>query len=313
MSTKRTPAVAKFSQRFPDEAACLEHLKRVRYGERLTCPSCKKDAQFYRVSTRRAYSCEHCGFQIYPTAGTPFENTRTPLRDWFWVMNMFCTTRNGVAAKEVQRQLGVTYKTAWRMCNLIRQYMGYVDGDADIGGKGRVVEADEAFVGGKDKIGHDDKTAILGMVERGGDVVTRVLDGRTIEHIVPEMLETIRPETRVMTDEGRVFKELKHEHAYQHRSVNHSANEWVRGDIHTNNIEAFWGLVKRSINGTYITVSKKWLQTYLSEVEFRYNLRKQPNLMFDLLLMAFPAPGEAHPITSPTIKRRKTYSLDETF
>ena len=97
------------------------------------------------------FTCEHCGYQVYPTAGTPFESTRTPLRDWFYVMFLFCASRNGVAAKEVERQLGVTYKTAWRMCNLIRKYMGYVDGDYPIGGPGKTVEADETFFGGKDK------------------------------------------------------------------------------------------------------------------------------------------------------------------
>jgi transposase len=307
MSTKRTPTVVQFMKRFPDEAACLEHLKRIRYGERHACEKCGRDAAFYRVKSRRAYECEHCGYQVYPTAGTPFENTRTPLQDWFWVMFMFCTTRNGVAAKEVQRQLGVTYKTAWRMCNLIRQYMGYVDGDNRIGGGGGgapVVEIDHAYIGGHDKEGEGDKAIVLGMAERGGDVVTRHIPDRTRKSVVPHLLTWVRHGSRLMSDDERVFNVPELEAYYRRGIINHSAGEYVRGDIHTNTIETFWGVVKRSINGTYIHVSKKWLQTYLSEAEFRHNLRKQPHLMFDLLLQAFPRPGEAHPITSPTIKRR---------
>ena len=130
--------------------SCLEHLMRVRFGERLTCFKCQKQATYYRVKERRSFVCEHCGYQVYPTAGTPFESTRTPLRDWFLRHVPFCASRNGVAAKEVQRQLGVTYKTAWRMCNLIRKYMGYVDGDFPLGGPGKTVEIDETFIGGKD-------------------------------------------------------------------------------------------------------------------------------------------------------------------
>ena len=125
----KAPTVRQFLSRFPTEESCLEHLKLVRFGERHECEKCGKDAQFYRAAKRRSYACEHCGFQVYPTAGTPFHRTRTSLQDWFYVMFLFCTTRNGVAAKEVERQIGVTYKTAWRMCHEIRKYMAVVDGD----------------------------------------------------------------------------------------------------------------------------------------------------------------------------------------
>jgi len=305
MTTKRTPTVVAFMKRFPTEDACLEHIMRTRYGERLTCAKCGKDARYYRVTTRRAYSCEHCGNQIYPTAGTPFENTRTSLQDWFFVMFLFCTTRNGVAAKEVERQLGVTYKTAWRMCNLIRQYMGYVDGDNRLGGGGGgapIVEIDHAYIGGHDKEGEGDKAIVLGMVERGGDVLTRHIPNRSRRVVIPTITTWVRHGSRVMSDDEKVFNVPDME-IYRHEYVNHSEGEYVRGSVHTNNIEAFWGIVKRSINGTYVHVSKKHLQAYLSEIEYRYNLRKQPHLMFDLLLQAFPKAGEDHGITSPTIKR----------
>lgn len=282
-----------FKARFPDDDACLEHVMRVRYGDRFDCPKCGREAHYYRVKKRRAYECEHCGNQVYPTAGTPFENTRTPLTHWFQVMHMFTTTRNGVAAKEVQRAIGVTYKTAWRMCWLIREYMGYVDGDDPIGGSGApIVEADKAFIGGVDhgmKGPVGDKTIVLGMVERGGDVITRIVPNRSQEAIHPHILRKVRQGSRLATDEAHAFKGLG-DSGFTHETLNHRAKEYARGEWHTNTIEAFWAMVKRTIGGTHVWVSRKYLQTYLREVEFRWNLRKHPSMMFDLLLASFPRP-----------------------
>ncbi len=286
---QKTSKIREFQKRFPDEDTCLDHLMRTRFGERLKCFKCQKDARYYRVKARRSFECEHCGYQVYPTAGTPFEKTRTGLRDWFYVMFLFCATRNGVAAKEVERQLGVTYKTAWRMCNLIRKYMGYVDGDFPLGGHGKTVEADETFIGGRDLNGApDDKAIVFGIIERGGDVVTRHVVARTKRHLIPHIVKIVKPGSKINTDEASNFKLLKERYGFDHEMVDHSAKEYVRGDVHTNSIESFWSQVKRGINGTYIWVSKKHLQTYLHEFEYRHNLRRQPALMFELLLQAFP-------------------------
>jgi hypothetical protein len=283
------PNIRQFQKRFPDEETCLVHLMRVRFGQRLTCFKCLKEATYYRVNGRRCFECEHCGYQVYPTAGTPFESTRTPLRDWFFVMFLFCSTRNGVAAKEVERQLGVTYKTAWRMCRLIRAYMAYVDGDGPLGGPGGgIVETDKTFIGGKDEAGEDDKAVVLGMVERGGDVITRVVMDRSARSVVPHIVRFVRRGSKIATDEAAAFRSLKERHGFDHETVDHSMEEWVRGNIHTNTIESFWAAVKRGINGTYIRVSKKYLPLYLCEFEYRHNLRHAPYLMFDCLLQAFP-------------------------
>src|SRR5215831_3008838 len=226
---KKGPNIGEFNKRFPDEDTCLNHLMRTRFGDRLTCFQCQKDATYYRTKKRRSFTCEHCGYQVYPTAGTPFESTRTPLRDWFYVMFLFCASRNGVAAKEVERQLGVTYKTAWRMCRLIRIYMGYVDSDYPLGGPGKTVEADETFIGGKDEMGHDDKSVVLGVVERGGDVVTRVVQMRTKDHLIPHIVKFVKPGSKINTDEGSNFKLLKERYGFDHEMVDHSAKEYVRG------------------------------------------------------------------------------------
>ena len=286
---RKGPNIQAFNRRFPDDDSCLNHLMRIRYGERLTCLKCQKQATYYRVKGRRSFVCEHCGYQVYPTAGTPFESTRTPLRDWFFVMFLFTTSRNGVAAKEVQRQLGVTYKTAWRMCNLIRKYMGYVDGDFPIGGPGKTVEADETFIGGRDLDGApDDKAVVLGIVERGGDVLTRHVLGRHHTDMLPHLAHYVKAGSKIYTDDWSGYDALTERHGFEHEAINHSAKEYVRGDVHTNTIEAFWSNVKRGIKGTYVHVSKKHLQTYLREFEYRHNLRRMPWLMFDCLLAAFP-------------------------
>jgi transposase len=179
MSTK-APTLHQFQDQFPTEEICLDHLMRTRFGIQHECGSCGRLAKFYRVKARRSYACEWCGYQVFPTSGTPFDRTRTPLCDWFFVMFMFCTTRNGVAAKKVQRDLGVTYKTAWRMCHQIREYMGTLDSDDPLGGPGEMVEIDETIIGGSVS-GMGNKTIVVGMLERGGELVSRVITRRTRE------------------------------------------------------------------------------------------------------------------------------------
>jgi hypothetical protein len=277
---------------FPDDDACLAHLFSVRYGPDPMCPKCGEVGKFHRLSKMPAYTC-NCGHHIHPMVDTPFLRTRTPLQKWFYAMYLFTTTRNGVAAKELQRQLGVTYKTAWRMAREIRIYMGWVDGDASLGGRGRgIVEIDKAFIGGKDKMGEDDKAIVLGMLERGGEVLTRVVPNRHIKTVTPAILEWVRLGSRIATDDASAYSRLV-KHGYRHETVNHRAEEWVRGDIHTNTIEAFWAMVKRTIAGTHIWVSPKHLPKYLAEIEFRWNLRKSPSTMFPLLMASFPLPSPA--------------------
>ncbi len=170
--------IKQFLEAFPDDDACLAHLFETRYGQEPVCPKCGQIGTFHKLKKLPAYTC-NCGHHIHPMAGTPFERSRTSLKTWFYVMFLFCATRNGLSAKEIQRQIGVTYKTAWRMGHEIRKYMGWVDGDTRLGGVGRPpVEVDKTFIGGYDKRGHDDKKIVLGMVERKGDVVTRVLPNR---------------------------------------------------------------------------------------------------------------------------------------
>ena len=289
MKTK-SPTLRQFLEQFPTEEACLEHLMRTRFGDRHDCSRCGRNAHFYRVRTRKVYSCEYCGNQVAPMADTPFERTRTPLRDWFHVIFLFCTTRNGVAAKEVERQLGVTYKTAWRMCHEIRKYMGAVDGDHILGGFTKQVEIDETIIGGKIEASKgvmSNKTFVLGMLERGGNVVTEIVSNRRRNTLLPIIKDTVRPYSIIHTDEHTAYQTIK-ANGYYHETVNHSAEQYVSPTgSSVNAIEGFWAAVKRGINGTHIHVSQKHLAKYLGEFEYRWNMRQTPHLMLNRLMVSF--------------------------
>jgi transposase len=171
--------------------------------------------------------------------------------------------------------------------------MAWVDGDAPLGGPGGgIVEADEHWVGGRDRgrgSSRGDKTIVFGMLERGGEVVTRVIPDRSEMSTTPLVKEFVRPGSRLVTDDWTAYRRLAEE-GYTHERVNHSAKEYVRDEWHTNSIEGFWSMVKRTIAGTHIWVSPKWLHVYLGEIEYRWNLRKREGLMFPLLLAAFQKP-----------------------
>jgi len=167
-----------------------------RYGMKGACPKSGKVTKWHRLRKHPAYECQWCEHHLHPMAGTPFQRTRTPLQKWFYVMFLFCMTRNGVSAKEIQRQLGVTYKCAWRMGHEIRKYMAYADGDRPLGGNA-VVEIDKTFIGGKDKRGHDDKYIVLGMVERGGEIIMREVPNRGEFAVVPPIKQWVKQGTRV--------------------------------------------------------------------------------------------------------------------
>jgi transposase-like protein len=274
-----------FFKMFPDDDACLDHLFLTRYGAEPVCERCGQIGAFHRLTNQPAYTC-NCGHHIHPMAGTPFERSRTPLQKWYYAMFLFTTTRNGVSAKEIQRQLGVTYKCAWRIAYKIREYMGWVDGNDRLGGGGTIVEADTAFVGGKDKMGEDDKAIVVGVVERGGKVMTRVIPSRRSVTVSGSVADAVKSDTYIATDEGSEFNKLR-QHGFIHATVNHRQGEYVRGWIHTNTMEGFWAWLKRGINGTHVWVSPKHLPVYLGEFEFRFNLRTQGELMFPILLQSF--------------------------
>jgi transposase len=283
-----------FQAEYPDDDACLAKIMEIQYGGTATnCPVCKERRQFHPMTKRRAYACQVCGHHIYPCAGTIFHKSRTNLTKWFFAMYLMTSTRHGVAAKEVERQLGVTYKTAWRMCHELRKLMASADYHGPLGGKGKHVEIDETLVGGaarrhgKGK-GRDRKVMVFGMVERKGRMrAGTVPDDKvfTLESIIGGHVE---PGTTVSTDGHRSYMDLGR--VYDHGVVNHSAGEYVRGIHHTNSIEGHWSLFKRAVRGTHVHISSKHAWKYISEFSYRHNMRHSHLAMFNLLVHAFALP-----------------------
>jgi transposase-like protein len=206
-------------------------------------------------------------------------------------MFQFCASRNGVAAKEVERQLGVTYKTAWRMCHEIRKYMAVVDGDEPVGGFGRAVEVDETFIGGYQRDGQDcsNKTIVIGAMAKGGDIITRVVPNRRRTTLLPVVQQSVLPHSEIHTDTLPAYQTLRAHNRYGHKTVNHDAGEYVcsKSGATVNGIEGFWAQLKRGINGTHIHVSEKHLPKYLGEFEFRHNRRHVAYSMLDELMLSF--------------------------
>lgn len=278
-----------FDAEFPNDDVCLETIKEQRFpGGVAPCKKCGVDRKHYRVSGRTAYACDHCGNHIYPLAGTIFEKSTTSLRVWFQAMYLMGSTRCGISAKQIQRETGVTYKTAWRMFRQIRTLLS-----EDITLEGSSVEMDEMYVGGKRKgfggrpgLGDKKKTPVIGIVERTsgkGRVIAKASQRVNQETMLGMVKEYVLPASTVFTDEFASYDHLK-DHGYTHHRIQHSAKVYVMGDIHTNTIEGFWSLVKRGIGGVYHAVSQKYLQSYLDEYSFRYNRRDQGNLIFTSIL-----------------------------
>ena len=281
-----------FQQQFPDDEACLEHLMQIRFGGTETdCPKCGEHSKFYRMTRERAYVCQHCKHQLHPTAGTFMERSRTPLHKWFLAMYLFSTSRHGIAARELQRQLGVTLKTAWRIAHKIRKHMAETDGEWPLGGPGGGdVEADETYVGGKVKgkgRGYKGNKAVLfGMLERGGDVMLKVVPNVRKKTLQPIIKENVEKGSTVHTDELKSYSGLD-KAGYEHETVNHGAGEYVAGGCHVNTMEGFWARLKLSIRGTHVHVSGKHLEKYAKEFEYRYNRRKRPERIFLDLVSSF--------------------------
>lgn len=290
MASKLT--VKQFFARFPNDDACLTHIMEVRYGLRHVCGACGVESTFHKLTERRAYSCANCGHHVYPCAGTVFQDSRTSLQSWFYAIYLFVTTRHGVSGKELERTLGVTYKTAWRMGQQIRKLMATADGFEMLQGH---VEADEAYVGGhrpgKRGRGAEGKTIVMGLKEREGRIVTEVIPNVKKATLRDVVLRNIAEGTIVSTDELMSYGLLEGD-GYQHGQVTHSQKLWsyydYRHDVthHTNNVESFWRLFKKSIAGTHIHVSAKYMDRYLKEFTFRSNHRAMENAMFDLLIGA---------------------------
>ncbi|HEY5237167.1 MAG TPA: IS1595 family transposase, partial [Rhizomicrobium sp.] len=238
-----------------------------------------------------AWLCNACSpsntnYRFSVIAGTIFENTKYPMREWFRVIHMMLTSKKGVSALEIHRVIGTgSYQTAWSMCHRIRAGLADQKFRKLIG----IVEVDETYIGGHDKNRHwdkkkggvggegSDKFIVIGAAQRKGNIVARVIENTKTETFESFVREFVSDKVSVLaTDEHSSYRRLSPD--YPHHAVRHQAKNYVVGAIHTNTIEGFWSLIKRGVVGTYHKVSRKYLPLYVAEFEFRYNNRNNADI-----------------------------------
>ena len=281
-NTQRTYTAKQFETQFPNDDACLEWLKNRRWPNGIECPVCKRITKYHKLTKRPVYECDRCGHQVSPLAGTIFHKSTTSLKIWFDAIHEMATTRSGFAAKALQRKHGVTYKTAWRMYKQIRTLLD--ESPPIFTGE---VEIDETYIGGvrrgKRGRGAEGKVAVIGIIQRQGKVMATVIPNVKRSTLLPYVAENISSDAVLYTDEFPSYDHITR-FGYKHKRIQHCAKVYVAGQVHTNNIENFWSLIKRGISGVYHAVSPKYLQSYLNEYAFRYNHRRDETSMFELML-----------------------------
>ena len=270
--------------RYSSDAKCRQALETIRWPDGVSCPRCG-DAEVSPMPSYDLWLCKPCSYQFSVTAGTIMHDSHLPLRKWFLAIYLMCESKKGISALQIQRTLGVAYRTAWYLCHRIREAMGNdkLEGPTLFG----VVEVDETLVGGKKrgrgKGYRGNKTWVAGAIQRGGQVrLARIpnIRKKTLHRFVAN---TVRDEAEaIYTDELRSYIGIEDSDTI-HRTVNHSEEEWVVGDVHTNSIESVWSLFKRSIIGAFHKISSKHLDRYLEELEWRFNNRNNPHIFRDTM------------------------------
>jgi transposase-like protein len=300
-------SLREFLAEFPDDETCLEYLWRERHspdGVHAYCPKCDKERGFKRYATkqqRQSWTCLGCGHHIHPTAGTIFAKSSRPLTDWFYVMFLVSSSRCGVAAKQVERELGCNYKTAWRMLNKVRNELMRQD-SAQLFGD---VEVDETFVGGKIRESERRKfkregrsnrgpytkprQIVFAAVERQGRVRAEVIPSSQGTVLTEKVGEFVLPGSMIFTDDWTGYERLGR--YYTHRRINHSQRIYVSGNVHTQTIEGFFSHFKNDVRGTHHSISKRWLSSYLNEWVWKWNHRKDDKAMFTSLLQQAATSG----------------------
>lgn len=268
--------------RFHDEAEARKHLESIRWPDGPVCAHCGSDSRI-SVLNGKAHRpgllfCGECRKQFSVTVGTVFERSKVPLHKWLLATHLLCSSKKGVSSHQIHRTLGVTYKTAWFMTHRIREAMKDTS-TAPLGGAGSsgIVEADETYFGkttGQGRGGHlGKKQKIVALLERGGTVRAFHVDAVNAKTLKPILEKQISKTARVMTDTAPVYKGITKEFA-AHETVNHSAGEYARGDVNTNSVEGFFGIMKRGIKGVYQHVSEEHLIRYVDEFSFRYSTHR---------------------------------------
>ena len=275
------------SKRFKNADTARRHLERVRWPDGPICPHCGVIDNAHRLKgkTHRPglWFCADCRKQFTVTVGTLFERSKIPLHKWLLATELMCASKKGISAHQLHRMMGITYKSAWFMAHRIREAMRPGDDVEPLGGTGKIVEADETVIGGKERnkhkskrnpknIGAVGKTTVFSLVERGGKVRSAVVPSVSARNLRPILVTQVNRKSTLMTDDAGQYRVLGTEFA-RHQSVNHSIDEYVRGDAYTNTVEGYFSILKRGITGVYHHVSQQHLKRYLGEFDFRYNER----------------------------------------
>jgi len=291
-----------FLKKFPDEKSIIEYFIGIKYPEGIKCPNCGNEKVYHKKKRPKVFDCNYCGNSFSIFKDTIFEKTSTDLQKWFYAIHLVLNAKKGVSALQLQREIGVTYKTAWRILKQIRQAMEDRDHDKFYE---TIVEIDETYVGGKSrkKNKSDDnpkggslkrgrgtnKTPIVAVVDREEKKIFakvalankrgQKLTGRQLIDILNQVCKG--KNVTVVSDEYRGYNKLRNTE-YIHLKIDHT-KMFVDGDIHTNTIESFWAIVKRAFYGTYHRISVKYLQDYINECSFRYNNRNIDSSFYLLL------------------------------
>ena len=275
---------------FTDETAAREHFESIRWPDGPYCPLCGSFDRVKLTTTPNKahgswYHCGACRRRFSSTMGTVCERSHIPLTKWLLAMHLMAASKKGMSAHQLHRMLGVTYKSAWFMAMRIREAMRQLDPNVftPMGGEGKTAEADETFVGGRERNRHKSKRAdrrlggswgketVFSIVERGGSVRSMHLTSVTAATLRPILVAHLDEKTFLVTDDAGQYRHMHRD--FRHEIINHSAEEYVRGDAHTNTVEGYFSILKRGIVGTYHHVSQQHLKRYLCEFDFRYNER----------------------------------------
>ncbi len=267
---------------YHSEDECRTLLEELRWPDGVVCPRCSSKS-ISKIQERYQYDCNSCRYQFSVKAGTIFHDSHLPLWKWFLTIYMMVESKKGVSANQIKRTIGVSYKTAWYLCHRIRKAMTEMRPEHLRG----TVEVDETWIGGKHKgprgRGAKGKTIVVGAVQRGGKVRLEVIEKANRKNLHGFIKEYTAPDTEtIVTDEWQAYKGIE-DHDTKHKTINHGIKQWVDGDAHTNTIENVWSLLKRSIMGSYHKIDPKHLNSYLDELEWRYNNRENPYLFRDTL------------------------------
>jgi transposase-like protein len=272
----------KLIDRFHDEDECRAYLEELRWPDGIRCPRCDSN-KLSRIKKRYQFDCDSCRYQFSVTAGTIFHDTHLPLWKWFLAVYLIAESKKSISANQLKRMLGTTYRTAWHLSHRIRSAFREVDAQLLKG----IVEADETFVGGETQgMGRGytgNKAIVVGAIQRDGAIRLQVVEARDRETLHGFLRENVAGDVEaIYTDEWTAYYGIADSDT-RHETVNHSAKEYVRGDVHTNSLENVWSLLQRSIIGSYHHVSTKHLDAYLDELEFRFNNRENPHMFRDAM------------------------------